>query len=162
MFSESRDSNWGVVIFFLILFWVFMGGFGGPAFAAGRGGLWGFNETTPKDTEASIADLRCKVGTDTAVLQGQLETAFRTVINNDNTNTAAILSGQKDLYIKQLEQQATQMFITAQNDQTRNMMMMLNAEQNRRLDSIECNMLRRPPVYPTVCVPCSQGSCCGA
>lgn len=84
------------------------------------------------------------------------------MINNDNTNTAAILSGQKDLYIKQLEQQATQMFITAQNDQTRNMMMMLNAEQNRRLDSIECNMLRRPPVYPTVCVPCSQGSCCGA
>ena len=164
--TRSGGSIWGIVIFFLILFWVFMGGNGGFFGRNGWGpngwnGSWGLNEHTPKDNSRELSDLKCTMDKDTAVLQGQLDTAFRTVMNNDNVNTAAILSGQKDLYIKQLEQQATQLFITGQNDQTRFLMQMFNAEQNRRLDSIEANMLRRPPVYPTVCVPCSS-NCCGS
>lgn len=157
---RNGSSSWGFVIFFLILFW-FMGNGNGFGFGnRGNFGGWGNNEHTPKDNSSDLSDLKCTMNKDTAVLQGQLETAFRAVINNDNVNTAAILSGQKDLYIKQLEQQATQMFISGQNEQTRNMLLQLNAEQNRRLDSIECNMLRRPPVYPTVCVPCAQNTNC--
>lgn len=162
------SSMWGIVIFFLILFWVFSGnrnGFGN-GFVNGWNGWnatgmpWGLNEHTPKDNDARLSEIKATMDKDTAVLTGQLETAFREVINVSNTNTGRVLDGQKDLYIKQLERENTQLFITAQNDALKNQMLMLQGATDRRLDSIEAQMLKVPPVYPTVCVPCST-NCCG-
>lgn len=162
MFDSSTSTpNWGIVIFFLILFWVFMGnngcgGFGG--FGWGRNacaGPWmGQNEVTPFDNNRALSAIQCSLEKDTAVLQGQLETAFRQTINNDNINTAAILSGQKDLYIKQLERENTNLFVTAQNEQTRQQALLLKADTDAKLESIRCQMAKQPPVYTASCIPC--------
>lgn len=158
MFDEAKSggSSWGVVIFFLILFWAFLGGNG----FGGRG----YSNVNSRETAAdakSLFDLECMTGKSFAVLNGNLETAFREVINVNNVNTARVLDGQKDLYIKQLERENTKLYIDGKHDQTLYAMQANNAELNRRLDGIECSMLKRPPVYPTVCVPCSQNSCGG-
>lgn len=149
--SDSKSSPWGVVIFFLILFWFFAGGNVNRA--------WGNQREAFADAK-SLSDLDCMTGRNFAVLTGQMETAFREVINQNNINTANILAGQKDLYIQQLERENTKLYIDGKYDQTLNAMQIYNAELNRRLDGISAEMLRRPPVYPTTCVPCST-NCCG-
>lgn len=151
--SEKQSSVWGVVIFFLILFWFFAGGNGNRA--------WGNCREACADAK-SLGDFECKTSQNLAVMTGQLDVAFREVINNNNLNTARILDGQKDLYIQQLERENTKLYIDSKHDQTLFAMQAGNADLNRRLDGIECNMLKRPPVYPTVCVPCGvQNNGCG-
>lgn len=123
MYDDSRSSSWGgigfLAIFLLILFWgVGRNGFGAGNACAAESGC--SNYTTDRD----VLELKCNVTAQNAVLQEQLNTAFRTIVQQSDANTAAILSGQKDLYIKQLEQQATQLFITSQNEQTRNLITM--------------------------------------
>lgn len=161
------SSVWGIIIFLLILFWVFGNrngmGFGAP----GAGAMcWGNNEHTPKDNDARLTDIKATMDKDTAVLTGQLETAFRQVINQSNVNTDRVIDGQREQYIRTLERENFKLFSTAQTDQLKYAMLGSNAELNRRLDGIECQMLKRPPVYPQVCVPCSSsladGGCgCG-
>lgn len=153
MFSTDSKSgaSWGGVIFFLILFWFFTGGNFNRAYGSQR--------DVCADAK-SLADHDCMVGRNFEVLKGNMETAFREVINQNNVNTASILAGQKDLYIQQLERENTKLYIDGKYDQTLNAMQIYNAELNRRLDGISAEMLRRPPVYPTTCVPCST-NCCG-
>lgn len=166
MFDDSKSYGGGMWLFFfifLILIWGFGGaGFGGYGFG-GRNvfaGPWmAQNEVTPLDNSRSLSAIQCTLSKDTAVLEGQLETAFRQIINNDNANTARILDGQKDLYIKQLERENTNLFVTAQNEQTRTQALLLKADTDAKLASISCQMLKQPPVYPTVCVPCAVNSC---
>ena len=165
MYDDSRSSSWGgigfLAIFLLILFWgVGRNGFGAGNACAAESGC--SNYTTDRD----VLELKCNVTAQNAVLQEQLNTASRTIVQQSDANTAAILSGQKDLYIKQLEQQATQLFITSQNEQTRNLITMgvaqaeaksaaQNCELNHRLDRIECDMLKRPPFMPFGALPVS-------
>lgn len=108
MFDESKSYGGGMWLFFfifLILIWGFGGnaGFGGWGRGAYAGPFMAQNEVTPWDNSRALSNIQCTLSKDTAVLEGQLETAFRQIINNDNQNTATILAGQKDLYIKQLE-----------------------------------------------------------
>lgn len=166
MFDDSKSCGgvWMVFFVFLILFWGFSGnggfGFGGWGRGAYAGPWMAQNEVTPLDNARSLSAVQCTLSKDTAVLEGQLETAFRQIINNDNQNTATILAGQKDLYIKQLERENTQLFVVGENEKTRNQALLLKADTDAKLASISCNMLQRPPVYPTTCVPCST-NCCG-
>lgn len=161
------SSMWGIVIFFLILFWVFSGnrnGFGnGFAYPNGYGfpGMgWGLNEHTPKDNDARLADINANMAKDTAILDGKLDLGFRTVLNNADNNANKIIEYAQNQRIQQLERENTQLFITAQNDSIKNMMLLQQGQTDRRLDAIEAQMLKQPPVYPTVCVPCSS-NCCG-
>lgn len=165
--SSDRGYNWGCIIFFLILFWVFLGGgglgmFGGRNGFAGNG-FAGNNEQTSLDNMRVLADLQCQQAKNAAVMTGQLDTAFRQVINNDNINTARLLDGQKDIYIKQLEQKNNELFVTSENEKTRNQALMLKADTDAKLAAIECHMLKQPPIYPHVCVPCASNPCgpCG-
>lgn len=164
MFDESKSYGGGMWLFFfifLILIWGFGGnaGFGGWGRGAYAGPWMAQNEVTPWDNSRALSSIQCTLSKDTAVLEGQLETAFRQIINNDNQNTATILAGQKDLYIKQLERENTQLFVVGENEKTRNQALLLKADTDAKLASISCNMLQRPPVYPTVCVPCAVNSC---
>ena len=92
-------------------------------------------------------------------LPDKLRNAAREIINNQNKNTAEILNGQKDLYIRDLERVATQQFITSQNEQTRNLITLTTANQeakaaaeacaiNNRLTQIEDKMLKAPTFTP--------------
>lgn len=163
MFSDGKEYGggiWLLFFFFLILFWG--GGFGGGI--GGRGYGVAHNEQTSLDNYRALNDIQCQQSKNAAVLSGQLETAFRQVINTDNVNTARVLDGQKDIYIKQLETENNRLFMTGENEKTRNQALMLKADTDAKLAAIECRMLKVPPVYPHVCVPCSSNSCgpCGS
>lgn len=130
-------------------------------------------------TDRDVLKLETAMVSANALSTAQLETGIREIINNQNKNTAAILEGQKDLYIRDLERVATQQFITSQNEQTRNLITLATANQeaksaaeacalNNRLTQIEDKMLKAPMPVPFVGLPtvgCANygafpGSCC--
>ena len=157
MYETSENHGfggnvWGIVIFFLILFWFN----GGALFGRNGDGRYNStNECSPMHNLDNLADIKCEQGKNFAVLNGELNTGFRTTLNQINVGVASIINAQKDQYIKQLEAKNAEMFVVAQNEQTRSLL-------DRRLDQIECQMLKRPPVYPSVCVPCSNQAPCGS
>ena len=168
MYSNENCSmsTWGIVIFLLILFAVVggnrcgggwfggwgsgnCGGYAMPAYAGFCGG----------QTDRDVLKLETAMVSANALSTAQLETGIRQIINNQDKNTAAILEGQKDLYIRDLERVATQQFITSQNEQTRNLIAMATAHQeaksaaeacaiNNRLTQIEDKMLKAPQFTP--------------
>lgn len=168
------SSVWGIIIFLLILFWVFgnRGGCGnGFGFGNGCGmpwggmggmpfGAWGLNEHTPKDNDARLAQLQATMDKDTAVLNGNLDLGFRTVLNNADNNANKIIEYAQNQRIAELERENTKLFFNAQNDQIKGQIAASNAELNHRLDIIQGNMIQRPPFYPSGCVPCVT-NCCG-
>lgn len=167
------SSVWGIIIFLLILFWVFgsnRNGFGagnawGMPYGGGFGygmpfGAWGLNEHTPKDNDNRLAQLQATMDKDTAVLEGQLDLGFRTVLNNADNNTNKIIEDNLRARIGELERENTKLYINAQNDQIKGAIGASNAELNHRLDIIQGNMISRPPFYPSGCVPCVT-NCCG-
>lgn len=176
--SSGNDSVWGFVIFFLVLFWMVGWNRNGSANAAGGCGCGDAcnNYTTDRD----VLKLETAMTAQNALNNAQLETLARTLITNQDKGFASILDGQKDMYIKQLEQQATQMFITNQNEQTRQLITLTSAESEaknasaacilgHRLDRIESEMLKRPtfepfgglPVIGCNNLPRTCGTCCG-
>lgn len=182
--SESSMSTWGIFLFLLILFGLFGGNrcggglFGGWNNSCGCGfpGALAYGEG---QTGRDVLKLETAMVSGNALSTAQLETGIREIINNQNKNTAAILDGQKDLYIRDLERVATQQFITSQNEQTRNLITLANANAeaksaaetaalNARLDGIECRMLKTPQFMPFGGLPligCANygwnNGCCG-
>lgn len=167
------SSVWGIIIFLLILFWVFGNRNGcGNGFGFNNGcgmpwggmgmpyGAWGLNEHTPKDNDNRLANLQATMEKDTAVLTGQLETAFREVINNQNNNAGRIVEDNLRARNAELERENTKLYINAQNDQIKASIAASNSELNHRLDIIQGSMLTRPPFYPMGCSPCVS-NCCG-
>lgn len=182
--SESSMSTWGIFLFLLILF----GLFGGNRCGGGLFGGWNNNcgcgfpgalAYGEGQTGRDVLKLETAMVSSNALSTAQLETGIREIINNQNKNTAAILDGQKDLYIRDLERVATQQFITSQNEQTRNLITLANANAeaksaaetaalNARLDGIECKMLKTPQFTPFGGLPligCANygwnNGCCG-
>lgn len=181
--NESGSmSTWGIVIFLLILFAVLGGGRGGwfGGWGNGCGNGWNGCGCSEGQTDRDVLKLETAMVSANAVSTAQLETGLREIINNQNKNTAAILEGQKDLYIRDLERIATQQFITSQNEQTRNLITLSNAQNeaksaaetcgiNARLAQIEDKMLKAPTFTPFGGLPligCANygfnGGCCGS
>lgn len=165
------SSVWGIIIFLLILFWVFgnrnNGGWNGNGWATPWGGMggmpfgaWGLNEHTPKDNDNRLANLQATMEKDTAVLTGQLETAFREVINNQNNNAGRIVEDNLRARNAELERENFRLYVNAQNDQIKAAIGSSNAELNHRLDILQGQMITKPPFYPSGCVPCVT-NCCG-
>ena len=161
--NESSMSTWGIFLFLLILFAVFGGSrCGGGLFGGGWGNAGcGLGAGFPScgQTDRDVLKLETAMVSANALSTAQLETGIRAILNNQDKNTAAILDGQKDMYIRQLEQQATQMFVTNQNEQTRNLITLTTANQeaksaadacaiNNRLTQIEDKMLKAPQFTP--------------
>ena len=162
--NESSMSTWGVFLFLLVLFAVFRDNnrCGGGLFGGwGNGGCGGWvpGFTPCGQTDRDVLKLETAMVNANALSTAQLETGIREIINNQDKNTAAILEGQKDLYIRDLERVATQQFITSQNEQTRNLITLTTANQeakaaaetcsiNNRLTQIEDKMLKAPTFTP--------------
>lgn len=184
--NESSMSTWGIFLFLLILFGLFSGNrCGGGLFGGWNNGGCGYGVVPGAlaygegQTDRDVLKLETAMVSANALSTAQLETGIREIINNQNKNTAAILEGQKDLYIRDLERVATQQFITSQNEQTRNLITLATANQeaksaaeacalNNRLTQIEDKMLKAPMPVPFVGLPtvgCANygafpGSCC--
>lgn len=157
--NEGSMSTWGVFLFLLILFAVFGGNRCGGGLFGGWGGNCGCGVMPYGQADRDVLKLETAMVSGNALSTAQLETGIRQILNNQDKNTAAILDGQKDLYIRDLERVATQQFITSQNEQTRNLIAMATANQeaksaaetaalNARLDGIECKMLKTPQFTP--------------
>ena len=162
MWNKSDENcgwgGWGFIIFFIFLFYAFNNGNG----CGGSRNGSALQDTARTGAELTFAnfnqikDIQCQIGRNDAVLDGKLETGFRAVLDNDNKNTVEILRGQDMQYIKQLERENAQLFADKTAQETRYLMLAGEARLERRLDGIECQMLKTPPIYPTTCVPCSQ------
>lgn len=163
--NEGSMSTWGIFLFLLILFAVFGGNrcggglFGGWGGNCGCGVVPGALAYGEGQTDRDVLKLETAMVSANALSTAQLETGIRQIINNQDKNTAAILEGQKDLYIRDLERVATQQFITSQNEQTRNLITLATANQeaksaaeacalNNRLAQIEDKMLKAPTFTP--------------
>lgn len=163
--NDGSMSTWGIFLFLLILFAVFGGNrcggglFGGWGGNCGCGVVPGALAYGEGQTDRDVLKLETAMVSANALSTAQLETGIREIINNQNKNTAAILEGQKDLYIRDLERVATQQFITSQNEQTRNLITLATANQeaksaaeacalNNRLAQIEDKMLKAPQFTP--------------
>lgn len=157
--NESSMSTWGIFLFLLILFAVFSGNRCGGGLFGGWGGNCGCGVMPYGQADRDVLKLETAMVSGNALSTAQLETGIRQILNNQDKNTAAILEGQKDLYIRDLERVATQQFITSQNEQTRNLITLATANQeaksaaetcaiNNRLTQIEDKMLKAPTFTP--------------
>lgn len=148
--DSNRNSCWGFVIFFLVL----------AVFLWNGTGL-AHNQSCGKQDyiERGVAELKYSTAQQNAVSTAQLETLARAIITNQDKNAFEIMRGQDQQYIRQLEQQNTQLFITAQNDSIKNLIQFNSAAQDskiqaianalgHRLDGIECRMLKAPNFVP--------------
>lgn len=171
MFSSDSSSGgvgiWGLVIFFLILFWMCggNGGFGGFGYG-NRGMAWAAAGEGLTDRDV------LQLGTSIVSQNANTQSMLKDLAYQQEKQTAAILEGQKDLYIRDLERVATQQFITAQTDTLSAKMDNIAAAGalqrqadlasiNAQLSSIGCQMLKAPQPVPVVglnTLGCTNGS----
>ena len=190
--SPSGSSSFGWIFIVLLLFFGIFGGWGngcggGGLFNRGGGGcasdvaavagaeinsltdlmaLKGMTQSQNAESNArmerELLDLKYTTGQQTAVLTQQLETAFRTIISNQD-------QGFANLRIQQLQDTINDrnMTLMAQNAEI-NMLkgqMYNDARFNaleRQIESGFCQTVKRPPFFPYGCTPCSAtSSSCG-
>lgn len=169
MLSDNTSGGvgiWGLVIFFLILFWMCggNGGFGG--FGCGNRGL-AWAAAGEGLTDRDVLQLGTSIVQQNSNTQGML----KDIAYQQEKGVAAILNGQKDLYIRDLERVATQQFITSQTDALSAKMDNLAAagalqrqadlaNVQAQLNAISCQMLKAPQPIPIVglsTVGCTNG-----
>lgn len=158
MFSSDSNTGgvgiWGLVIFLLILFWVCGGGMGG-GFGYNRGAAWAAAGEAQTDRDV------LQLSTFIAGQQANTQASLKDLMYQNERNTAAILEGQKDLYIRDLERVATQQFITSQTDTLSAKLDNIAAagalqrqadlaNVQAQLNAISCQMLKAPQPIPIV------------
>ena len=114
--------------------------------------------------ERDVLDLKYTTGQQSAVLEQQLETAFRTIISNQD-------KGFADLRIQQLQDTINDrnMTLMAQNAEINALKGQIYADGRfnaleRQIEGGFCQTIKRPPFYPYGCTPCNAmpASCgCG-
>ena len=191
--SPSGSTSFGWIFIVLLLFFGIFGGWGNGCGGGGlfnRGGCCGGSDvaavagaeinsltdlmalkgmTQSQNAESNarmereILDLKYTTGQQSAVLTQQLETAFRTIISNQD-------QGFANLRIQQLQDSLNDrnMTLMAQNAEI-NMLkgqMYNDARFNaieRQIEAGFCQTVKRPPFYPYGCSPCSAtASSCGS
>lgn len=108
--------------------------------------------------ERDVLDLKYTTGQQSAVLEQQLETAFRTIISNQD-------KGFADLRIQQLKDTINDrnMTLMAQNAEITALKGQIYADARfnaleRQIEGGFCQTIKRPPFYPYGCTPCNVAS----
>ena len=166
--GASGMSSWGFIIFFLLLFWL-MGGGNGFGFGAhngyahpgaGYGPFGGFDGLTDvqrhaHQQERDVLNMGTVLSEQTHSISDKLaEMSFKA-----EAQTAKILEGQKDLYIRDLERAATQMFINGQTSAITQRLDAMeaagalqrqadNAALSAQIAQIQSSMLKAPAFMP--------------
>ena len=179
--TSSGVSTWGFVIFLLILFWFFGGngfGFGGHnAYGYGGAPFGGIDpmadcQRHSHQNERDVLSVNTRLSEQTAGIQQTLQA----MQFQNEQQTARILEGQKDLYIRDLERIATQQFVTGQTsaiERRLDAMQAAGALQRQadqaavtaQLTAIQNGMLKAPAFVPYGGLPtigCANYTCgCG-
>lgn len=182
MESERESSmNFGWIFIVLLLFFgIFGGGFGCGGFGCGGNGLFGrgncggaaavagteladlvalrsvLGHKTMTDncqTDRDVLELKCNMTAQNAVLTQQLETAFRTIISNQDAGFSALRTQMLEDQIRTRD-----MTLMAQNNEIQGLKaQMYNDGRFNALErSIEagfCQTVKRPPFFPVGCSP---------
>lgn len=185
MESERESSmNFGWIFIVLLLFFgIFGGGFGcGGGGLFGRGNCGGaaavagteladlvalrsvLGHKTMTDncqTDRDVLELKCNMTTQNAVLTQQLETAFRTIISNQDAGFSALRTQMLEDQIRTRD-----MTLMAQNNEIQGLKaQMYNDGRFNALErSIEAGFgqtVKRPPFFPVGCSPCVNPCGCG-
>lgn len=157
--TGSGMSTWGFVIFFLILFWFFGGNMGFNRNGYGYGVCNDdMNRMHIHDSHMSERDI---LGMSKTIVEqnAATEKTLAQMAYAQEAQTARILEGQKDLYIRDLERAATNMFITGQTTAITNRLdnleanatlqrQMDNANVSAQLTAIQNGMLKAPAFVP--------------
>ena len=189
--SPSGSTSFGWIFIVLLLFFGIFGGWGNGCGGGGlfnRGGgcasdvaavagaeinsltdlmaLKGMTQSQNAESNArmerELLDLKYTTGQQTAVLTQQLETAFRTIISNQD-------QGFANLRIQQLQdtindRNMTLMARNAEINMLKNQMYndaRFNALE-RQVETGFCQTVKRPPFFPYGCTPCNATpSSCG-
>lgn len=139
---EESTKGWGFIILIFLLFIVF----GGSATFGNRGGAWGM-------TEAAISDAKVSEIRNTATTQYLIEQQGAAAIAATKEAQNAI--GTKIDYYGYMELRDKVSELQAKNMQLENQIMM-NTQfgmVNKRLDEMNCQMLKRPPLFGPVVLP---------
>ena len=146
----NNTTIFGFILFFLILAALFWNGSG-------------LNQKHTCDKqdfiERGVAEMKHTMTSQSGVASAQLETAIRALMKNSDDNRAAIIDNQKDMYIRQLEQKNQELFVTSQNEATRNLIGRTSDAQmfalqnglgqvNSRIDAVQCQMVKAPQFTP--------------
>ena len=108
--------------------------------------------------ERDVLDLKYTTGQQSAVLEQQLETAFRTIISNQD-------KGFADLRIQQLQDTINDRNMTLMAQNAEIMALKGQIYSDARFNALErqveagfCQTIKRPPFFPYGCTPCNASS----
>lgn len=112
-------------------------------------------------TDRDVLELKCNMTAQNAVLTQQLETAFRTIISNQDAGFSALRTQMLEDQIRTRD-----MTLMAQNNEIQGLKaQMYNDGRFNALErSIEagfCQTVKRPPFFPVGCSPCVNPCGCG-
>lgn len=167
MFSSDSgsDTKYGMLFIVLLLFFGIFnrnGGFfgGGNTNGNGLGDLVALKALqtggaesccSPCQTDRDVLELKCNVISQNALLNQNLDTAFRTIISNQDAGFAGLRTAELEDQIR-----ARDMTLMAQNSEIQ--ALKTNANIDRRMDNLEhaigavqCQMVKEPPFRPQGC-----------
>lgn len=188
MTDSTNSMSYGWLFIVLLLFFGIFGGWNrcGGGFFGGNGGWGGCGcgtatfagaelgsltdlvalkshncantASSVNQVERDVLDLKYATGQQSAVLEQQLETAFRTIISNQD-------KGFADLRIQQLQDTINDrnMTLMAQNAEITALKGQIYADARfnaleRQIEGGFCQTIKRPPFYPYGCTPCNAAS----
>ena len=178
---ESWNAGW-IFIVLLLFFGIFGGGFGCSGGLFNRGGCCHDNHhshnandlaelvalksitgnRTMNDnctTDRDVLDLKTALSAQSAIASQQLDTAFRTLLCEQNNGFATLRTQmlQDQLHDRDMTLMAKNSEISTLKTQIHNDNRFNSIEQ--QLAAIECHSLKRPPFYPMGCSPCVTNCC---
>lgn len=180
--ENERDSamSYGWIFIVLLLFFgIFGGGFGCGNGLFGRGGcgcggggaaaLAGteladlvalrsvLGHKTMSDncqTDRDVLELKCNMTSQNAVMTQQLDTAFRTIISNQDAGFSALRTQMLEDQIRNRD-----MTLIAQNSEIQALKTQMHNDNRfnaleRSVEAGFCQTVKRPPYFPAGCSPC--------
>ncbi len=173
--SQNSGTNWGLGFLILLIFFaIFSGGrgvFGArEGFAHGGGDCGcspcgGWTPAQLAETSAwhnlfqGQAAIKCDMDRNDAILKGDLELGFRTVINNADNNKNDILLADERRENQNLRDRVLRLEADGDKKDILLAIERSKADTDARIASVACNMLTKPQVTGIGCSPCVVSPC---
>lgn len=168
--DDEKGQNYGWLFIVLLLFFGIFSGRAGGLLGGGNANA-GTSSITDLvalqslqnnkggccNSERDILDLKCTMTSQNAVLNEGLNTAFRTILTNQDAGFAGLRTSMLEDAIR-----ARDMTMMAQNTEIQGLKSQIY--NDGRFNSIEraieagfCQTVKKPPFFPRGCSPCTDG-----